>query len=174
MRKRGLRWKRVFAAVGALVLLAALGVVATTFASGSNLRQALKMGRLARLPEPAYGLRVDGKRGLFSPSSHFYLKFAASAREIDQFLASSPGLVGVQPEALGPERMYLPQSAGSAASRESGDQLYFQPAERYPWFNPTIRVKGRRYVIPPGADGTHGEVVIDDVGHVVFIRVTRD
>ena len=48
---------------------------------------------------------------------------------------------------------------------------YFYPTGPS-WYNPTIRISGRRYAIPWHDQGYHGEVIIDDVSHVVFIQVS--
>jgi hypothetical protein len=72
--------------------------------------------------------------------------------------------------------MYLPSPAWKAGMteeepKEYGRHRYFygkSPA----WYNPTIQIKGRRYVIPWHGQGYWGEVVVDDIKHVVFIHTS--
>jgi hypothetical protein len=42
-----------------------------------------------------------------------------------------------------------------------------------PWFDPTIKIKGRAYHIPQDKRAYWGQVIVDDVNHVVFIRGDR-
>ncbi len=192
-KKRGIRWPRVALLVGAVAVLTIIGVVATTWGTDSYLQQALAMGRLAQVPKSAWkqdfgAVKEEGKKTI-------YVRFAAPEADINEFIAGSPGLAGVTPQQLGPGQMYLPRAASQpaagaatqralaatqaavaagtpAASEPAGNVVYYTPPEKYPWFDPMIRVRGRRYVIPKDHEGNHGEVIINDDAQVVFIRMS--
>jgi hypothetical protein len=69
--------------------------------------------------------------------------------------------------------MYLPYSNATqfASEKELEESVRHRrfSLNGPPWYNPTIRIKGRRYVIPWHGQGYWGDVVVDDVKHVVFI-----
>ena len=169
--RKGIRWKLIIALAGVLVVIIAVGGLMSMLGTGAKLRSALRLGRLAAIPKAASDLQCDTVSGGSSPT--YFIKFAASAMEIHRFLADSPGLRRVTPETLGPQQMYLLQSAGSGKPEEADGHVYFLPEERFPWFNPTIRVKGRRYLIPQDEHANRGEVIVDDDKHVVYIRIWR-
>jgi hypothetical protein len=72
--------------------------------------------------------------------------------------------------------MYLPYPKASRGTTEK--ELKQSVRHQYfslhgpEWYNPTIRTKGRRYAIPWHDNGYYGEIVVDDVDHVVFICVS--
>lgn len=41
------------------------------------------------------------------------------------------------------------------------------------WFRPTIKNKGRMYVIPKDENSNYGVVVIDDVENIVYVTVSH-
>jgi hypothetical protein len=135
------------------------------------IRAAREQGNLAPLPPSATDLRTDGWSTGFS--SGRYIRFKATPQEIEGFLGASPGLKGVRPERFHPRHMYVPYPKASPRTdgelEEYAHHSYFSlhgPA----WYNPTIRTKGRRYGIPWHGKGYYGEIVVDDVHHVVFVH----
>ena len=175
MAKQGLPWKPkkrfpwklllgMIAVIGVAVGLAGL---VTTFGTGGNLQAALSAGRLADLPDSATNVEVAGTGS--SQSVTYLLKFTATVEDIEHFIAESPSIRWREPEQLGPERMYVPRTEGG----DAGPHVYFQPDSRYPWFDPTVREQGRRYVIPPERGSGSGEVIVDDGNHIVYISVSR-
>jgi hypothetical protein len=138
------------------------------------IRAAREQGKLAPLPPSATDLRTDGWSNGFASERH--LRFKAKPVEIEQFLAASPGLKGVRPERFQPKHMYLPSSMKTTfdsleALEESTRHRYFYP-HGPTWYAPAIRVKGRRYEIPWHGGQYHGEVIVDDIAHVVFIETS--
>ena len=137
------------------------------------IRAARDHGNLAPLPPSAADLQTDGWSTGFSSAR--YLRFKAKPQEIEQFLAASRGLKGVRPERFYPRHMYLPYPKSSPRmDEEMKDSLHHKHffTNCPPWYNPTIRVKGRRYEIPWHDKGYYGEVVVDDFSHLVFIQVS--
>ena len=135
----------------------------------SNLKTALKLGRLAPIPESATDLRIDGTSNLFS--STYYISFRASAEDIDKFTRNSPGLNGVLPTRFDPNHQYLPFSRDDETRNAMHE--YFGLDKRYPWFNPIITTRGRKYEIPQDHDANSGEVIINDETNVVYITVSH-
>jgi hypothetical protein len=139
----------------------------------SNVISAVReQGNLAPLPPSATDLKTYGWSSGFS--SGRYIRFKAPAQEIEAFLAASPGLKGAKPEHYGPERMYLPYPKEQPRTDEGYEEYrrhqYFS-LNGPEWYNPSIRMKGRLYGIPWHGPGYHGQVVIDDELHVVFVYV---
>jgi len=131
-------------------------------------QRALDFARLAKLPASATAIKADGTDGLFSGT--FLLRFQAPAADIEAFLQQSPGLNGVTPMLLTPEQMCLPFPPDGA---RDGRHHCFTLDERYPWFDPTIRTRGRRFEVPQDANACGGEVFVDDETGTVFIRSHR-
>lgn len=169
LKKRAFPWKLLVAFIAVLVLVAAVGMLAGILGTGGNLRHALEMGRLAKLPDSATGVMVGGTGD--TDNVTLYLRFAAPPEDIDKFIADSFGVGHLPPKALGPDHMCLPATARSTDADEAARHVYFGPDARYPWFDPTVRTKGRLYVIPRNLDGNSGEIIIDDESHVVYVKV---
>jgi hypothetical protein len=132
-----------------------------------------EQGDLAPLPPSATEMRTYGWSSGFS--SGRYVRFQAEPREIEAFLAASPGLKGRKPERFSSKHMYLPYPKDRARTEEeleaSARHDYFS-LHGPEWYNPSIRVKGRQYDIPWHGEGYHGEVVVDDEQHIVFIHTS--
>ncbi len=169
LKKRGVRWPLVSLVGAALMVVIIIGTMAGTLGSKGMLRAALRMGRLAELPRAATQVQCDGTGG--SSAGMYFIKFTAPAEEIEKFIADSTELRVRAPEALGPERMYLPESQRSTSAAATAAHIYYTPDARYPWFDPALREKGRRYVIPLDRESNSGEVIIDDATQTVYIRV---
>jgi hypothetical protein len=171
-KKHGVPWKAVGLAGGALAAVVGLGLAIVLVVGDLGIRRALRMGRLANLPRSASQIQAGGSSSRYAAT--LYLRFVATPEDIERFIADSSGLKGVLPEQFGPEHMYLPYRMHASLGSQADRHAYFAELDpRYPWFDPTIRGRGRRYVIPPDDRGQRGEVVIDDERHVVFIKVWR-
>lgn len=157
----------ILAVAGVAVVVAAVVLVARGGES-EKARRALDLARLADWPESATGIRADGTRNAFSMTC--LLRFSAPPEAIDAWIRQSPGLKGVSPEPFLPQHMLLPYPADGETSAE---HRYFHPDTRYPWFDPTIRNRGRRYEVPQDRNACGGEVIIDDEAHTVFVRSSR-
>lgn len=177
LRKRGIRWTIVGPGIAVLIVLIGAAVVITTLGPGPRLRAALALGHLARVPKSASGLQADGTGD--ARAATFYVRFAAPPGDIEQFIRDSLSIRWVTPELLEPQHMYLPRGTApptpttAAAGSQPSGPVWFEPDPRYPWFDPTVRGPGRRFVIPRDPDGNSGEVIIDDEHNVVFIRVVH-
>jgi hypothetical protein len=90
--------------VAACLLVSLLGACHSSL--NSNLKTTLRLGRLAAIPESASDLRIDGTSNLFS--STYYIRFRASAEDIDEFIRNSPGLNGVLPTSFDANHQHLP------------------------------------------------------------------
>jgi len=168
------RWKRglLIAVVTCVALCVLGGVLLPWWLRQENLRVTLRLGRLADLPTGAHDVRIDGSSSLFS--SCYYLRFQAPADAIEAFVAASPGLRGLVAEQFTPAHMYLPSENSSTGIRRDGHRYFHYPdASGCPWFDPTIRVKGRRFEIPQDANANYGEVIINDETQTVYIWVAH-
>lgn len=150
-------------------LVAACLLVSLLGACNSSLKTTLKLGRLAAIPESATDLRIDGPSNLFS--STYHIRFRASAEDIDEFIRNSPGLNGVLPTRFDANYQHLPFFKDDEIRK--AEHEYFGIDERYPWFNPTIKTRGRKYKIPQDHDANYGEVIINDETNVVYITVSH-
>jgi hypothetical protein len=155
-------YEKVFLAAACL-LLSLLG------ACNSNLKTTLRLGRLAGIPQSATDLRIDGTSNMFS--STYHIRFKATAEDIDEFIRNSPGLNGVLPTRFDANHQHLPFVKDDDI--RNTEHEYFGLDERYPWFNPIIKTRGRKYEIPQDHKANHGEVIIDDETNVVYITVSH-
>jgi hypothetical protein len=154
--------KKVYFVAGCL-LISLLG------ACNSDLKTTLKLGRLAAIPESATDLKIDGTSNLFS--STYYIRFQASAEDINEFIRSSAGLNGVLPTRFDANHQHLPFFKDD--EMRNAEHEYFGIDDRYPWFNPIIKTRGRKYKIPQDLDANYGEVIINDETNVVYITVSH-
>lgn len=153
-----------------LQLIIACSLATLLGACASSRKAALELGRLADIPQSATDLKIDGTSNLFS--STYYLSFKANPAEIEEFIQNSPGLKGQTPTRFDPERQYLPYPKDGEEAWDDGNEHFF-PSERYPWFDPTIRTRGRKYVIPQDKHANGGQVIVNDETHVVYIRASH-
>ncbi|AQQ71660.1 hypothetical protein SMSP2_02037 [Limihaloglobus sulfuriphilus] len=63
-------------------------------------------GRLAQLPESAFGVKAEGWSSMFTGDD--YMMFKADPEDIEKFIADSPSLKGIEPELFSPEKQYMP------------------------------------------------------------------
>ncbi len=169
-------WLRRLIAAGAVVFggfVVLTAVVLAVFywplSERAMVSRALDLGRLAALPPSASGVHADGTSNLFSMT--YLLRFDAPADEIAAFVAQSPGLRGVAPEQFTAGHMMLQRPAGGGVPADGHRRFRLDP--RYPWFDPTVRLRGRRYEIPQDANARWGEVIIDDERNTVFVQTHR-
>jgi hypothetical protein len=161
----------ILGCAGIMALL--VGHAAITKIPSNVIRTAREEGGLAPLPPSATGIRTDGWSNGFASGRH--IRFSAPPREIEAFLAASPGLKGVRPERFHPRHMYIPypkepkDKFGSIEEIEESVRHKHFSLNGPAWYNPTVRVRGRRYEIPWRGKAYWGEVVVDDTKHVVFI-----
>jgi hypothetical protein len=152
-----------------VLLAAAFLLVSLLGACNSNLKTTLKLGRLAAIPESATDLKIDGTSNLFS--STYHIRFHASPEDIEEFIRNSPGLNGVLPAKFDAKRQHLPFLKEDELWNDEHE--YFAVDKRYPWFNPIIKTRGRKYKIPQDHDANSGEVIINDETNVVYITVSH-
>lgn len=114
-----------------------------------EVRQTLNDGRLAQLPPSARDIKVSGWHSFMSGER--YLMFRAEPDEIETFIRNSLSLNNVSPEFFTSEHMNLPFSERESSSDENyyKHRRYILHSDEPKWFEPTIKVKGRRYEIPP-------------------------
>jgi len=170
--RRRRRWIRgVLIATGVCVALCSgAGVLLSRLYRSHTLKVTLQLGRLADLPVGANDVRIDGSSNLFT--SCYRIRFKATPDEIEAFVACSPGLRGIAVEQFTPEHMYLP-SPDFRNGTDADGHCYYRTARDYPWFDPTIRVKGRRFEIPQDHNANYGEVLLNAETQTVFIWVAH-
>lgn len=150
-----------------IALMAALIVMPSPIRESAKASRALDLARLADAPAAARNTKADGTETLFSMS--YYYRFEASATDIAHWVSASPGLQGISADEFDADRRYLPQGSDS---RIGVDELFWPPRD-YPWWNPEIRVRGRRFIIPQDGAACWGEVIINDETGTVFVHGNR-
>lgn len=130
---------------------------------------ALKFGRLAPLPESAMKILVETRGNMMSGT--FYLCFQGPSSDIEKWIKSSDGLKGVEVRHYTEKNMLLPYP--NSADDSDPDQDYFHRNKKIPWYNPTIRKKGRRFDIPQDKEANYGMVIINDTNGVVYIKTSH-
>jgi hypothetical protein len=137
--------------------------------STEDLAAALKMGRLAPLPSSASGVRVQTAGNMFS--RQFYVRFEADRKQLQDFLAASPGLKGIKPLAFDPSVI---RSDGKTLSlgliTPDGYHYAFSVASN-PWF--TIERGAAYYVIPQDQDANYGFLILDPARGTVYLYVSH-
>ena len=131
-------------------------------------KEILSAGRLAAIPKSATDLMVDGTGNLFS--SQHYIKFKADTKDIEEFIQNSASIRSITPDRFDQGHQYVPYPKDVDTATNERDE-YFGLDKRWPWFDPTIKVRGRKYTIDQDQDANGGEVVIDDEKNIVYIRV---
>jgi len=129
----------------------------------------LSAGRLAAIPVSASDLMVDGTDNLFS--SKHYIKFKADPTDIEEFIQNSASIRSITPDRFDRGHQYVPFPKDADTATFDERHEYFGLDKRCPWFDPTIKVRGRKYTIDQDDDVNGGEVVIDDEKNIVYIRV---
>jgi hypothetical protein len=173
MSRRSSRLVKWLALAAALIFPSCWWQAAT--APARAIETTRRWGRLAPLPASATEINASEWHSMFSGGA--YVRFKAPPDAIEAFLVASPGLNGVTVEQFTPKHMLIPYS--KSTQFESIDDLvartkhrHFSPQVFPSWFDPTIRIKGRRYEIPQDKNQYSGEVIVDDVNHVVFIHTS--
>lgn len=163
----------ILIALSLIVLLLLLGFLASIIMVNENfsvknvddntkLSIALEIGRLAKLPANISEFKIDGTRNSFS--STFLLKFKASSEDINQFIENSPSLKNITPEILTENHTYPPNTEKNMTNSKD---------DRYPWFNPVIEVKGRKYDIIWDEHNNYGRVIVDDLNNIVYVYISH-
>ena len=138
--------------------------------------EVLPHAQLADLPNSATSVQaIQRLRG--DSSGEQYLMFQATAEDIEKFVVESQGIRDRKPEIFDSDNMYLPRKRRSKFRDKKEWQEYsrhehFRRRSYWPdWFDPTIRLKGRKYDISVSEDYRRGNVVINDKTDTVYIRV---
>lgn len=146
---------------------------------------------LAGLPSSATSVQAAG--WVLFDEGEQYLMFQATAEDIEKFVAESEGIIDKEPEVFDSDNMYLPRKYRSKFKDKKEWEEYssheqFYRGRSWPdWYDPTIRVKGRKYECSGFADGNledwmesndempkdfrWGTLVINDETNTVHIRV---
>ncbi len=138
-------------------------------------KQILMDGRLAGLPASATNVKAEGWSGIFTGED--YLMFQADPKEINRFIAGSVSLKGQKPQVFSPEKMYVPMDSdgehktGYTMEGEPKHEYFFTDKYSPKWYDPTIRVRGRKYEIPSEKMHNWGSVIVNDQTNTVYIWV---
>jgi len=132
-------------------------------------KEILSAGRLAAIPRSATDLMLAGTDNLFS--SKHYIKFKADPKDIEEFIQNSASIRSIKPEAFDSGHQYVPFPKDADTATFDDRHEYFSIDKRWPWFDPTIKVRGRKYTIDQDHDANGGEVVVDDEKNIVYITV---
>lgn len=137
----------------------------------------LKSAHLAPLPESATGFQAEGWSRIFTGG--FYLMFHATPEDINGFLVNSPSIKSVSPEIFNPNYTLLTAPTDANCINDGLENMhkhrYLHPSRNEPnWYNPTIKVKGRRYKITPRTikNFKWGEVIVNDETNTVYVKIT--
>jgi len=129
---------------------------------------------LVALPASARDLKVHAWAILMS--GRYSLRFAAEPNDIGRFLAESPSLKGKECTRYSSERMRLAtrDHAKVFDRRDGGGHEYVYLDSGLPkWYRQEIRTEGRRYEVNWYNGRYQGELIVDDVEHVVYVHVDR-
>jgi len=162
--------KKLIALVaGSVIAGIAGGVFSLTNGSTAHVVEAtLAEARLANLPKSAKDVHVHMWENEFS--SFGLMRFSAPQKDIEAFVAGSPGLASVAPEIFSPAHRYLSWTGALAVN--SSDEYFIDRSSMKVWFDPTVKDKGRKYELRKDVTGGYtGYVVIDDEKNTVYIEV---
>ncbi|MFA5865501.1 MAG: DUF4190 domain-containing protein [Phycisphaerae bacterium] len=135
-------------------------------------RSILKNGRLASLPTSATNIKAEGWSAIFTGED--FLMFKASPDDIEKFLSQSESIKRGTPKLFDHKQMHIPYPNTENAENQSNENdIYFFRSNHWPiWYDPTIKIKGRKYEIPSDVRGHNwGSVIIDDETSTVYISV---
>lgn len=164
------RWPRILKVAGIAFVVAIVGWWLMSRGSVQrDISLAREMARLAPLPADATDIHASSVHSWTWMSA--FVRFTASPESVEAFLSASPGLMRVRAEEFDPKHMYLPFQSRPADVLNDRNSYFHDYSRGYnaPWFDRTIRGRGRRYVVPADGEENWGEVVVDDVRHVVYI-----
>ena len=132
----------------------------------------LSYGRLASLPKSARDVREYSWSSLFA--DEWFLRFNAGPEDIETFINNSESIKGRDYELYSSERMRLPHPMDIKKSIEyqkAGHVLYFPDTSTPDWYIQKIDSKAREYKIPDEDKHNWGEVIVDDVNDIVYIKI---
>ena len=153
-----------------------------------KIKVALEWGRLAPIPNNSEKIIVETIGGMFSRT--FYIYFKSSDLEINKWIEKSSSIEKIKVEKFSKESMLLPDKEYflligeyigdcnpntkkiDKPTKKFQHQCIFLN-EKFPWFYPVIKERGRRYEIPQDANACGGEIIINDVTGEVFIRISH-
>ncbi|GJM25689.1 MAG: hypothetical protein DHS20C16_21040 [Phycisphaerae bacterium] len=174
-KRPGKSWRRrivvaAFAVLG-LMMVSVFSLILWLERDAAKIQGALATGRLADLPVTATNVEVETIGNMFS--RQFWLRFEASPEDIEAFISESPGLAGIEPEHIGSQPSETNDRRDGDATKVA-DEVTSSPIgtyhDRLEWFDPEIRVRGRRYEIPWDKNANYGEVIINDETNTVYIN----
>jgi len=137
-----------------------------------KIQKILRNARLADLPESTNDVRISGWNSFFTGES--YLMFHAAPNDIEKFIALSSSLRDVKPKIFNSEHMFLPRPAEINTETPLNHEYFLLNRNWPPWYNITIKMKGKRYEIPgdPIKKGHNwGSVVVNEETNTVYIHV---
>lgn len=130
--------------------------------------RAREWGRLAPIPASATRVRADYWHNGFAGAA--FVTFTAPPKDIDAFIRASPGVDRSRVAKFTPKYMHVPYPKKIDNPDEWTQHSHFFPSQYPRWYDPTIRIKGRGYSIPWHIRYCGG-IIVDDVRHVVLIKV---
>ena len=163
----------VLVPVGVIGIMLALLVYSTTLKERppSAAKGILRAGKLADLPESAYDVRAAGWHSMFTGMD--YLRFCATASDIEKFISDSPSIEGIKPEVFDSKHMLLPIYDLYNADFSSGHTFFHPEKGRPSWYDRMLMGRGRRYYFCAGPKGhNQGTVIVNYETNTVYINVT--
>lgn len=134
-----------------------------------DLATVIRRSGVADIPEGATAVQTKVVSNHAAWSA--FVKFEASAEEIDAFLAASPGTEGGFQARIGVSEPYVPCT-------EIRDPTWWLQRCWYPvpsahWWSPTVLIDGRMYELPGSNGYAHGMIIVDDEHGRVWLRMQR-
>lgn len=131
---------------------------------------ALSLIWVADIPSDTKDIQYEKRENLFSVV--IKISYVIPKDAINEFVHRSPSLVGVTPEVFDNQHMLLTTVDYLQKERELNDimklvewsqnhQLMQTRVDNH-WFQPSVRINGRRFTIPKKPNGFEGLVIIDD------------
>jgi hypothetical protein len=174
-RRKRFKFSIGFAYISGIAILFTAAIIQSPLRHANTI---LGTGGLAHLPESSQDVKSDEWHGFFG-TGESYVKFHASAEDIESFLKNSPGLKNSNIVRLSSKHRYLPANLRqNPAAQDSGlqeDEFFsVHPSQILgtpTWYWPELRIAGRKYSIESPYSSDLGNVVIDDEKLVVWVRL---
>lgn len=134
--------------------------------------RATRLVTLGPLPQGGW-VDCDAIENMFSAS--YAIVVRTTMQEADQFIAATPAIANATPEVFSPTYQYISYDdawvGGNIDPAAERHKLY-HPRSDFPFYRPTVRVKGCRYAIS-APDAVSGEVVVDEDAGLLYVYIRR-
>ena len=157
--------------IGSLLIAVTIWAISVGCSSSSpnEVAKLLAQAKLSPLPPSATNVGYYQWNGLFTGET--YAKFEMSAADLRSFISNSPCLQIAQPEKVYDTNYQHVTFPPNDQQWDVEHYDYFYRNTKAPaWYDPTVRGKGRKYVIHWGP---YMEVLLNEERNIVWLRVVK-